>query len=209
MSRPLPGTQCDHDGVMTTSVMPPIERGDAGPVHLCHKDHRWQHTGPSAASCRLPTLPNPDLLSEADCAVCAGRDELLTRPPHSHECQFCTGEWVHEGRCAAGLVESCPWDFPGPGGDSASGTRIGRHLHGCPVCGGHWSHDESCRSPWRAALAACPGCEAMKPAASTIVTRSPRRTRKPSQGRWVWRTAGGMAAIALAILGYQSSYLPA
>ena len=143
----------------TPATTLPIEPGDAGHQHLCRRDHYWQHAGPTAEGCALPTpQPHTALLSEADCAVCAGRDDLLTRPRHSHRCTFCEVQWIHEGRCAEGLAAWCPWDFAGSSGETAPGTRIGRHLHHCPNCGTHWAHLEPCAAQWRVALSSCPGC---------------------------------------------------
>ena len=145
---------------MSTPATPrPIEPGDAGHQHLCRRDHYWQHAGPTAEGCALPTRqPHTARLSEADCAVCAGRDDLLTRPRHSHRCTFCEVQWIHEGRCAEGLAAWCPWDFAGSSGETAPGTRIGRHLHHCPNCGTHWAHLEPCAAQWQVALSSCPGC---------------------------------------------------
>ena len=138
---------------------PTIEPGSAGHLHLCPKDHYWQHAGPTAEGCALPTfIPYTGLLSAAECAVCAGRDDLLTRPPHSHRCGFCEVEWIHEGRCADGLAAWCPWDFARPSGETAPGTRTGRHRHHCPNCGTHWSHLEPCAAQWQVALPSCPTC---------------------------------------------------
>jgi hypothetical protein len=143
----------------TPATTPPVEPGDAGHTHLCCRHHAWQHTGPSAENCPLPILaPDAAVLSEGDCAVCAGRDDLLTRPRHSHHCPFCEVEWIHEGRCVKGLAAWCPWDFPGTARDAVTGTRIGHHLHHCPDCGTHWAHRESCAALWEAALPTCPGC---------------------------------------------------
>jgi S1-C subfamily serine protease len=141
---------------------PTIEPGSAGHLHLCSpKDHYWQHAGPTAEGCALPTfIPYIGLLSAAECAVCAGRDDLLTRPPHAHRCGFCEVEWIHEGRCADGLAAWCPWDFTRPSGETAPGTRTGRHRHHCPNCGTHWSHLDPCAAQWQVALPACPTCGA-------------------------------------------------
>ena len=174
---------------------PTIEPGSAGHLHLCPKDHYWQHAGPTAEGCALPTfIPYTGLLSAAECAVCAGRDDLLTRPPHSHRCGFCEVEWIHEGRCAEGLAAWCPWDFAGPSGETAPGTRTGRHRHYCPQCGTHWSHLEPCAAQWQVALPSCPTC-------GTTPQRSPGRVRlgtRPALRRGVLEGAAwGIAAITL------------
>ena len=186
------------------------ERGDAGHAHRCSKEHRWQHSGPSAQGCALLARDQHNgVLSEADCAVCAGRDDLLTRPPHTHRCQFCDVEWVHEGRCVDGLAAWCPWDFPAIDGGTPTGARTGRHLHYCPDCGTHSPHHESCAAPFRLALPGCPGC-----APGGYLKEAKRIGRKVrsslrgevwevSRSRWLWGTIGGVpAAILLMSLGY-------
>jgi hypothetical protein len=69
---------------------PTIGPGSAGHLHLCPKDHYWQHAVATAEGCALPTFIPCTGLQPA--AQCAGRDDLLTRPPHSHRCGFCEVE---------------------------------------------------------------------------------------------------------------------
>src|SRR5262245_20897178 len=181
----------------------PVERGDAGHPHLCHRDHHWQHGGPTAASCSLPTVDPrtglPARLSGVDCAVCAGRDDLLTRPPHSHECPSCDVEWVHERRCAQGLVAWCPWDCASAGHDTGLGTRIGRHLACCPDCRGKWGHLEQCAAPLRIALPSCPGCQEKPSGRKRISRQFQPRARWAPRGRWVLAGIGGVAVIVILV----------
>jgi S1-C subfamily serine protease len=189
-----------------------VEPGNAGHPHLCHKDHNWQHAGPTAEGCALPTVdPETGLLvrlSVADCAVCAGRDDLLTRPPHSHHCSFCEVEWTHEGRCAEGLLAWCPWDLAEPNGDPAPGTRIGRHFHYCPACGTHWAHLEQCAAPLGVVLPVCPGCgtasQKLLKAPGFVLKRGAGRLQLGAwwapRGRWVPGAIAGVAAIILVAL---------
>jgi hypothetical protein len=160
-----------------TKVLP--ERGDAGHPHVCTRGHRRQHAGSSANGCSLPTADSHTgslgSVSPADCAVCAGRGDLLMRPLHSHECPGCEGEWSHEGRCGDGLVAWCPWDFASPSHGAPPGTRMGRHLHYCPDCRIEWLHLEGCAAPLRVSMPSCPGCG------------------NASRGRFVLAAIGGLA----------------
>ena len=176
-----PGVSMDELG----TPPPPIEPGSTGHLHLCQKDHYWQHAGPTAEGCALPTFrPYTGVLSAAECAVCARRDDLLTRPPHSHRCGFCEVEWIHEGRCAEGLTAWCPWDFASPSGETAPGARVGRHRHHCPECGTHWDHLEPCAAQWQSRAAVLPRVRECQEALGRGVALG---SRSPGSGNDRWR----------------------
>jgi hypothetical protein len=144
---------------------------DIGHPHRCREGHRWQHTGPTAVTCRFHVddsyaggLP---LVSVSDCPLCSGREELLIRSLHTHHCNICEGDWDHEGRCLDGPVTCCPWCFAVAGVTSAPGARRGPHFHFCPACTRNWQHDTLCCAPLRAALPDCSGCHEMVARPST------------------------------------------
>jgi S1-C subfamily serine protease len=144
---------------------------DIGHPHRCREGHRWQHTGPTAVTCKIHVddsyaggLP---LVSVLDCPLCSGREELLKRGLHTHHCNICEGDWDHEGRCLDGPVTCCPWCFAVAGVASAPGARRGPHFHFCPACTRNWQHDTLCCAPLRAALPDCSGCYEMAARPST------------------------------------------
>ncbi len=192
----------------TPESTPSVEHGNAGHAHRCSREHRWQHSGPSAEDCALLARdPYNGVLSEADCAVCSGRDDLLTRAPHTHHCQFCDVEWVHEGRCVDGLAAWCPWDFPGVAGGTPTGTRTGRHLHYCPDCRTQWPHHESCAAPFRVVLPGCPGCvpggllNEVKRIGGKVGSSLRGEAWEVSRSRRLWGTIAGVSgAILLGLL---------
>ena len=130
--------------------------------HRCTAGHRWQHDGPTAVTCEIPTYDrvSGDLpfVSPADCPVCSGRSDLLIRELHTHYCNMCDGEWEHDGRCLDSLAACCPWCFPKSDAEPAAGARRGSHFHFCSECGQNWRHVIGCSAPLRAALAECTGC---------------------------------------------------
>jgi hypothetical protein len=142
----------------STSV---LERDQAqGHPHRCQAGHRWQHAGPTAATCAIPAFDGTGdlpVVSPQDCAVCCGRDDVLVRGAHTHYCNICDGDWDHEGRCLDGLPAQCPWCFPTKG-SQAPGARTGSHFHYCPACGTSWRHTTACTAPFAAALLDCSGC---------------------------------------------------
>lgn len=133
--------------------------------HRCRAGHRWQHAGPTAVTCEIPTYDqiSGDLpfISAADCPVCGGRTDLLIRELHRHYCNMCDGEWDHEGRCLDNLAACCPWCFPKADVEPAPGARRGAHFHFCPECGQNWRHAIGCSAPLRAALPECTGCQSL------------------------------------------------
>ena len=161
---------------------------DAEHPHRCREGHRWQHAGPTALVCEIPVHDSETgdltLVSEGDCPVCSGREDLLVRELHSHYCNTCAGEWDHEGRCLDGWAASCPWCFPAPDAAPAPGARPGPHFHFCPECAKNWQHDASCAAPLRAALPDCSGCRGLSadPAARERVAK-PRATFSPFRPR--------------------------
>ena len=161
---------------------------DAEHPHRCREGHRWQHAGPTALVCEIPVHDSETgdltLVSEGDCPVCSGREDLLVREPHSHYCNTCAGEWDHEGRCLDGWAASCPWCFPAPDAAPAPGARRGAHFHFCPECAKNWQHEASCAAPLRAALPDCSGCRGLSadPAARERVAK-PRATFSPFRPR--------------------------
>ena len=131
--------------------------------HRCAAGHRWQHTGPSAAACQIPTydqvLGNLPIVTAAECPVCCGRTDLLTRELHAHYCNMCDGEWDHAGRCLDDLVVCCPWCFPKAAAEPIPGARRSAHFHFCPECGQNWRHAIACAAPLRVVLPECTGCQ--------------------------------------------------
>jgi hypothetical protein len=154
--------------------------------HRCTAGHRWQHDGPSATTCGLPTYDqiSGDLpfVGHEDCPVCCGRSDLLVRERHSHYCNMCDGDWQHEGHCLDSLAACCPWCFPKPDAEPMPGARSGPHFHVCSECGQNWRHATGCAVPLRAALPECPGCQSPRPPAeSDAQARAPALTT-PSAG---------------------------
>lgn len=131
--------------------------------HRCTAGHRWQHDGPTAVTCQIPTYDrvSGDLpfVSPADCPVCCGRSDLLIRELHTHYCNMCDGEWEHDGRCLDSLAACCPWCFPKSDSEPVAGARRGSHFHFCSECGQNWRHAIGCSAPLRAALPECTGCQ--------------------------------------------------
>jgi hypothetical protein len=174
--------------------------------HRCTAGHRWQHDGPTAVTCEIPTYDrvSGDLpfVSPAECPVCCGRSDLLIRELHTHYCNMCDGEWEHDGRCLDSLAACCPWCFPKSDAEPVAGARRGSHFHFCSECGQNWRHAIGCSAPLRAALPECTGCRGPLP----VRDAEPRVTPLPTQLR-VARALGdrlrpfavrtGIAAMAL------------
>jgi hypothetical protein len=206
----------------TQPVAPTDQTPRAEHPHRCTAGHRWQHDGPTAVTCKIPTYDrvSGDLpfVSPADCPVCCGRSDLLIRELHTHYCNMCDGEWEHDGRCLDSLAACCPWCFPKSDAEPAAGARRGSHFHFCSECGQNWRHAIGCSAPLRAALAECTGCQgplAVRDAEPSVVAL-------PSQLR-VARAVGdrlrpfafraGIAAMALlaipaALTGYSKLWSP-
>lgn len=162
----------------TQPVAPTDPTPRAEHPHRCTAGHRWQHDGPTAVTCQIPTYDrvSGDLpfVSPADCPVCCGRSELLIRELHTHYCNMCDGEWEHDGRCLDSLAACCPWCFPKSDSEPAAGARRGSHFHFCSECGQNWRHAIGCSAPLRAALPECTGCQgslAVRDAEPHVVTR--------------------------------------
>jgi hypothetical protein len=174
--------------------------------HRCTAGHRWQHDGPTAVSCRIPTYDrvSGDLpfVSPSECPVCSGRGEMLVREPHTHYCNMCDGEWEHEGRCLDSLAACCPWCFPKPGAEPAPGARRGPHFHFCSECGQNWRHATGCSAPLRAALDECTGCQS-PPSLPAVEPRAPAQVIPVREPRVIGRRLRpfalpvGIAAMAL------------
>jgi hypothetical protein len=153
---------------MRTKVVAPRElEPRAEHPHRCTAGHRWQHDGPAATTCGIPSYDpiSGDLpfVGPEDCPVCCGRSDLLVRELHSHYCNLCDGDWKHEGHCLDSLAACCPWCFPKPDSEPMPGARSGPHFHVCSECGQNWRHETGCSAPLRAALAECPGCQRPTP----------------------------------------------
>src|SRR5262249_8354815 len=131
--------------------------------HRCTAGHRWQHDGPAATTCRLPSYDpvSGDLpyVERLDCPLCSGRNDLLVRKRHTHYCNICDRDWEHEGHCLDSLAACCPWCFPKLDAEAMPGARSGPHFHVCADCGQNWRHTTGCGEPLRAALAECPWCQ--------------------------------------------------
>jgi len=155
---------------------------DAEHPHRCREGHRWQHAGPTALVCEIPVHDSATgdltLVSEGDCPVCSGREDLLVRELHSHYCNTCEGEWDHEGRCLDGLAASCPWCFLAPDAAPAPGARRGPHFHFCPECAKNWQHDASCAAPLRAAFDPDAGACRWAPSESSRASSRHRHRRR-------------------------------
>ena len=164
--------------VAPTDVTPRAEH-----PHRCTAGHRWQHDGPTAVTCDIPTYDrvSGDLpfVGSADCPVCCGRNDLLVRELHSHYCNMCDGEWDHEGRCLDTLAACCPWCFPKSDSEPAAGERRGSHFHFCSECGQNWRHAIGCAAPLRAALPECTGCQSPP----SVHDAEPRVPPEPTQLR--------------------------
>ena len=190
--------------------------------HRCTAGHRWQHDGPTAVTCAIPTYDrvSGDLpfVSPADCPVCCGRSDLLIRELHTHYCNMCDGEWEHDGRCLDSLAACCPWCFPQSDSEPVAGARRGSHFHFCSECGQNWRHAIGCSAPLRAALPECTGCQG--PLA--VGDAEPRVAPAPTQLR-VARALGdrlrpfafrasiaamALLAIPVALTGYSTLWRP-
>lgn len=184
---------------------------EVGHLHKCGAGHLWQHVGPTSLRCALAMYG--DLIPQQDCAVCAGRDDLLIRGPHSHSCFSCRGEWQHKGRCVTNPFQ-CPWCSPGASPDSPSteGAHRGSHRHFCPQCLQEWDHaatpapenrevlaplvrtvlrrkptprPEPCAAPHRAVLADCLGCRDVARRQARPHDRLTARAFGRAVGRWL------------------------
>ena len=170
-----------------TKLVAPLElEPRADHPHRCTAGHRWQHDGPSATTCGLPTYDqiSGDLpfVDPEDCPVCCGRSDLLVRERHSHYCNMCDGDWQHEGHCLDSLAACCPWCFPKPDSEPMAGARSGPHFHVCSECGQNWRHATGCAVPLRAALPECPGCQSPSPPTEGDVEPRPPAQTTPSDG---------------------------
>ena len=174
--------------------------------HRCTAGHRWQHDGPTAVTCRIPTYDrvSGDLpfVSPSECPVCSGRGEVLIRELHTHYCNMCDGEWEHEGHCVDSLAACCPWCFPKSDTEPAPGARRGPHFHFCSECGQNWRHVTGCSAPLRAALDECTGCQS-PPSLPPVETCTPAPVIPIRQPRAIGRRLRplavpvGIAAMAL------------
>ena len=130
--------------------------------HRCTVGHRWQHDGPSATTCAIPSydpiLGDLPFVGPEECPLCSGRPDLLIRGLHSHYCNMCDGDWTHDGQCLDSLAACCPWCFPQFDAEPVPGARSGPHFHVCSECGQNWRHATGCAAPLRAALPECSGC---------------------------------------------------
>jgi hypothetical protein len=197
--------------VAPSNLMPRAEH-----PHRCTAGHRWQHDGPTAVSCTIPTYDrvSGDLpfVSPADCPVCCGRSDLLIRALHAHYCNMCDSEWEHDGRCLDSLAACCPWCFPKTDAERVAGARRGAHFHFCSECGQNWRHMVGCSAPLRAALPECTGCQgppATRDGAPSAVSSVARlRTglalveRVRPVAVWTGIAAMVLLSIPLAIKGY-------
>ncbi len=162
---------------------------DAGHPHRCREGHRWQHAGPTAATCEIPVHDSETdelaIVGAQDCPVCSGREDQLVRELHTHYCNTCAGEWDHDGRCLEDWAASCPWCFPIQDAAPVPGARRGPHFHFCPECAQSWQHDASCAAPLRAVLPDCSGCRRLsaEPAAADPAVAGPRAAFSPSRPR--------------------------
>jgi len=204
--------------VAPSNLMPRAEH-----PHRCTAGHRWQHDGPTAVSCTIPTYDrvSGDLpfVSPADCPVCSGRSDLLVRELHTHYCNMCDGEWQHDGRCLDSLAACCPWCFPKADAEPVAGARRGAHYHFCSECGQNWRHTVGCSAPLRAALPECTACQgppAMRDAAPSAVSSVTRlRTGLALAERvrplavWTGIAALVLLSIPIAIKGYSMLWSPA
>jgi len=191
--------------------------------HRCTAGHRWQHDGPTAVSCTIPTYDrvSGDLpfVSPADCPVCSGRSDLLVRELHTHYCNMCDGEWEHDGRCLDSLAACCPWCFPKADAEPVAGARRGAHYHFCSECGQNWRHTVGCSAPLRAALTECTGCQGppaarvAAPLAVSSVTRLRTGLALAERVRpaavWMGIAAMVLLSIPIAIKGYSMLWSPA
>ena len=146
---------------------PPEVEPRAEHPHRCTAGHRWQHGGPTASTCGIPSYDpiSGDLpfVGPEDCPVCCGRSDLLVRELHSHYCNLCDGDWKHEGHCLESLAACCPWCFPKLDAEPMPGARSGPHFHVCSECGQNWRHATGCAEPLRAVFPECPGCRSASP----------------------------------------------
>lgn len=206
----------------TQPVAPTDPTPRAEHPHRCTAGHRWQHDGPTAVTCQIPTYDrvSGDLpfVSPADCPVCCGRSELLIRELHTHYCNMCDGEWEHDGRCLDSLAACCPWCFPKSDSEPAAGARRGSHFHFCSECGQNWRHAIGCSAPLRAALPECTGCQgplAVRDAEPHVVTRPTQlRVARALGDRlrpFAFRAsiaAMALLAIPVALAGYSTLWRP-
>ena len=200
----------------TQPVAPTDQTPRAEHPHRCTAGHRWQHDGPTAVTCKIPTYDrvSGDLpfVSPADCPVCSGRSDLLIRELHTHYCNMCDGEWEHDGRCLDSLAACCPWCFPKSDSEPVAGARRGSHFHFCSECGQNWRHAIACSAPLRAALAECTGCQgplAVRDAEPRVVPPPTRlHVARALGGRlrpFAVRTAvAATVLLAIALTGYST-----
>jgi len=184
--------------------------------HRCTAGHRWQHDGPSATTCTIPSYDpvSGDLpfVGPEDCPLCCGRPDLLIRGLHAHYCNMCDGDWTHDGQCLDSLAACCPWCFPKLDAEPVPGARSGPHFHVCSECGQNWRHPTGCAAPLRAVLAECPGCRtASASAEGGTQTRAPFRAISSDRARALGTRARSFArpiaamvllSIPLAVRGY-------
>jgi len=227
MTRPR-AKACGAPASDGSTVMSPQPIAPSNPMpraehpHRCTAGHRWQHDGPTAVSCTIPTYDrvSGDLpfVSPADCPVCSGRSDLLVRELHTHYCNMCDGEWEHDGRCLDSLAACCPWCFPKADSEPVAGARRGAHFHFCSECGQNWRHTARCAAPLRTALPECTGCQgppATRDAAPSTVSSVTRlRTglalaeRVKPVAVWAGIAAMVLLSIPIAIKGYSMLWSP-
>lgn len=202
-----------------TKLIAPIEAEPrAEHPHRCTAGHRWQHGGPAATTCRMPSYDpvSGDLpfLPPEDCPLCCGRSDLLVRGLHAHYCNICDGDWQHEGHCLDSLAACCPWCFPKLDSEPVPGARSGPHFHVCSECGQNWRHATGCSAPLRAVLSECPGCRTASPPAECDAPTPAPSPATPSAGaralgarirplaRPIGIAAVALLSIPLALKGY-------
>ncbi len=199
-------------GARTKLVAPLEVEPRAEHPHRCKAGHRWQHGGPAATTCRIPSYDpiSGDLpfVGPEDCPVCSGRSDLLIREPHSHYCNICDGDWSHEGHCLDSLAACCPWCFPKPDAEPLPGARSGPHFHVCAECGQNWRHATGCSAPLRAALSECPGCRsASPPTGRDVQTRAPSPATPSTGARAIGARIGARVRLPARSIGIAAAVL--
>src|SRR5262245_28036565 len=138
---------------------------EEGHLHRCRSQHRWFHAGPTAAACALPLDRNAAddgaLLDATSCPLCSGRDDLLRRGLHVHDCALCRANWSHDAPCGEAPLACCPWCMPREGTSPSTASR-GSHEHGCSRCYGFWRHLAPCVVPGMSEVLRCPLCLARR-----------------------------------------------